>query len=432
MLDPRPLRFDPVHHHLTGHDDCDGTPLPVLDGLVTTTGAALAWATDDFGRTTAHPPPLGVVRPASVEDIGAILGFAREQGIPVVPRAEGHSTAGQAQAPGGIVLDMRGFTAVHQLSEDRVVVDAGVRWCDVLDTALSKGSAPPVLTDHLGTSVGGTLSVGGIGGATHHFGLQTDNVLQLDVVTPDGACVTCSPSVNVELFDDVRAGSGRRGVIVRATVRLVPAHTHARRFRLRYDDLGAFLADQRTLVTEGRFHHLEGRAEPVDRGWAYWMDGVSYFTPPTTPAEEYLLAGLSDVRDAAEVVDLAYRDFQHRLAGDATLSNSPDPLRHHHPWLTLLLPDHAAEHLVAEVFSGLTARDVGDAGRVLLYPVPRARINTPRFRLPDGPIAFLFGLLRAAPPNDPALLCRMLADNRELRDRAVRAGATTYLGAVEG
>ncbi len=38
----------------------------------------------------------------------------------------------------------------------------------------------PVLTDFIELSVGGTLSVGGIGGATQHYRLQIDNVLELE------------------------------------------------------------------------------------------------------------------------------------------------------------------------------------------------------------------------------------------------------------
>lgn len=431
MRDPETWHLDPTHRRLVPHTAPGSVPLPVLDGLVTTADPALAWATDDFGRTTSHRPPLGVVRPASTEDIGAVLRFAGEHDIPVVPRAEGHCTGGQAQAPGGLVLDMRGLHTVHHVGADQAIVDAGARWSDVLAATLPVQAAPPVLTDYLDLSVGGTLSVGGISGATHHFGLQTDNVVELDVVTTDGTLVTCSPHANAPLFDAVRAGGGRHGVITRATLRLVPAHTHARWYRLRYDDLATFLADQRTLMTEGRFQHLQGQAKPVDDTWTYRIDGVSYFTPPTTPAEQHLLAGLADRRDALEVTDLTYHGFQNRLAEDVALLRTLGPWQHPHPWLNLLLPDHATEQIVADTLATLIPQDIGDSGVVLLYPVPRARITTPRFRLPDTPIAFLFALLRAAPPDNPAVLRKMLDDNRALEAEVMAAGGAVYLGGVD-
>lgn len=55
---------------------------------------------------------------------------------------------------------------------DRVVVEAGATWSDVLRATLAQGKAPPVLTDYLELSVGGTLIVGGVGGTTSAFGAR--------------------------------------------------------------------------------------------------------------------------------------------------------------------------------------------------------------------------------------------------------------------
>ncbi|MFC5058356.1 FAD-binding protein [Saccharothrix xinjiangensis] len=404
---------------------------PIPSGTFSDEEDVLAWATDDFGRTTTLPRPLGVVRPDSVDDISTLLRFAGEHDIPVVPRAEGHSTAGQAQAPDGIVLDLRGFNTVHHIAGDRVMVEAGARWSQVLEATLPLGTTPPVLTDYMDLSVGGTLSVGGISGATHRHGLQTDNVVELDAVTPAGAVVTCSPEANPGLFDALRAGRGRQGVITRATLRLVPAHTHARRFRLHYDDLGTFLTDQRTLMTEGRFHHLQGQAKPEPDGtWTHRIDAVAYFTPPTTPEQQRLLAGLVDHRDTLEISDSTYHGFQNRMATDVKLLRTLGLWQGPHPWLNLLLPDHAAEQVLTEALATLTPAGIGQAGVVLIYPVPRSRIHTPQFRLPDTPIAFLFSVLRSTPPHDTPALQTALESNHHLRQQTTAAGGTVYLGDI--
>jgi FAD/FMN-containing dehydrogenase len=73
-----------------------------------------------------------------------------------------------------------------------------------------------VLTAVADTSVAGTLSVAGIGGTSHRFGAQVNNVIWMDVITPKGELVRCSASENRELFDCVRAGIGQFGVILRA------------------------------------------------------------------------------------------------------------------------------------------------------------------------------------------------------------------------
>ena len=67
---------------------------------------------------------------------------------------------------------------------------------------------PPVLTNNLGVTVAGTLSMAGLGVASFRYGTQADNVVELEVVTGAGEIVVCSREQNRELFDMVRCGLG--------------------------------------------------------------------------------------------------------------------------------------------------------------------------------------------------------------------------------
>jgi FAD/FMN-containing dehydrogenase len=149
------------------------------------------------------------------------------------------------------------FGHLVQVHEDTAVVQAGARWSEVLRAAIPRGVAPPVLTDYLELSVGGTLSVGGIGGTILH-GAQVDNVLELEVVTGTGARVVCSPSRRADLFHAVLAGLGQCGIITRATVRLLPAPPVVRHYELFYPTVAALTADQRRVVRDGRFAFVQG------------------------------------------------------------------------------------------------------------------------------------------------------------------------------
>jgi FAD/FMN-containing dehydrogenase len=93
---------------------------------------------------------------------------------------------------------------------DRVVVEAGATWSDVRRATLAQGKTPPVLTDYLELSVGGTLNVGGIGSTTSAFGVQSDNVTDMEVVTGEGKRVACSASDNADRSRRrcARTGSG--------------------------------------------------------------------------------------------------------------------------------------------------------------------------------------------------------------------------------
>ncbi|CCH29311.1 FAD-binding protein [Actinosynnema sp. NPDC047251] len=402
-------------------------PFPPVRGVISTEEHDLRWASTDFGRAVHHRP-LAVLRPDSVDDIAAVQRYATTHQLPLVPRAEGHSTSGQAQASGGIVVDMTGLDTVHRIGSDHLVVDAGARWSEVLAATIPHGLTPPVLTDYLELSVGGTLSVGGIGGTSHRHGAQTDNVLALDVLAPDGTRHTCSPTTNPLLFDAVRAGRGRQGVILTATLRLIRAHTHATVHRLRYDNLTDFLADQRTLMNEQRFDYLEGQAQPTETGpWALLIEAATFHSSPDQP--DRALHGLR--HHDADINTVPYLNFLDRLAESVALLRRIGPWQDPHPWLNLLLPDSDTENIVTTALATTTPELVGDSGLALLYPLPRARFTTPKLRLPQSTTSFLFSLLRAAPPASPATLARMVDHNHRLTTVATAAGGVAYLGDLD-
>jgi cytokinin dehydrogenase len=412
------VAFDPVGPGwLTASADT-GIRVPDLDGSLVVDPSSLAHAADDYGHIV-HRVPLAVLRPGSVADVQKLVRFANRHGLTVAMRGQGHSTYGQAQAS-GVVIDSSTLAAIHRVGADHVVVDAGVRWLELIKAVLARGLTPPVATDYLGLSVGGTLSVGGIGGATSHHGLLVDNVLSLEVVTGTGELVRCSPAVRPDLFHAVLGGLGQFGVIVRATVRLVPAATTARVYHLTYPDLASLTAAQRVAL--GRFSYLEGQVTPSSSGWAYLLEGVVYYTPPSAPDDSELLAGLGP----ADITEMPYFDWLNRIYD---LVQQLMALRLPGPWINLFLPDSATDSYVSELLATTAPADVG--GVVLLYPVPRALIRQPFVRLPDSPVVFLLALLRAVSPPDDAETQRLIAVNRAQYDQAVAVGGTHYpVGAV--
>lgn len=398
---------------------------PPLDGELVIDKASCAAATADFGHIV-HCEPGAVLRPGSTADIAEMVRFCDCHGIPVAARGQGHSTYGQAQAPGGLVIDMSLFDTVHHVGEDRAVVDAGTRWSSLVAASLARGLTPPVLTDYLELSVGGTLSVGGIGGTSGRYGAQADNVLELEVVTADGRRETCSPTRERGLFESVLSGLGQCALIVRATVRLLPAPASARRYKLYYRDLTALTADQRRVLADGRFGYVEGQvyADPTG-GWGYMLEAAAFFTPPSPPDDAARLQDLQYERGSEEIVDLSYLDFLDRLARSVEYLKFTGEWHHPHPWLNIFLPDSSTDAFVHGVLKTLTPEDIGPTGVVLLYPIRRERLRTPLLRVPHEPVIFLFTLLRTALPS-PLAVANMTASNRALYERARAVGGTAY------
>lgn len=395
--------------------------MPALIGSLDTDENALAWAAHDYGDTV-HDRPTAVLRPANAADISTVIKHAGEYNLAVVPRGQGHSTSGQAQAPDGIVVDMTGLSTIHEVGPDRVVVDAGARWSDVLRATLPHGLTPPVLTDYLELTVGGTLSVGGLGGASHHHGAQTDNVLSLDVVTPTGDVVTCSPSTNRAVFHAVRAGRGRNGVITRATLRLVRAPETVAWHKLHYDTIGQLIADQLRLVTAGTFDYVEGQLKIRDGQHVAELEAVT-FTGTSSGRGD--LNGLS-FREAETQV-ATYWEFVDRLAPGEPVLREVGLWDSPHPWCNLLVPSAAAEDLLHQADRELGAELYSDFGLVLAYPLRADRITTPLLRLPEDDLVFLIAALRYAPAASPEIVAAMHDANDRLISKVLAAGGTLYL-----
>ncbi|KAE8676001.1 hypothetical protein F3Y22_tig00111640pilonHSYRG00246 [Hibiscus syriacus] len=110
----------------------------------------------------------------------------------VAARGNGHSINGQAMAGGGLVIDMRSteenhFEFLTIIDSPYIDVSGGALWENVLTRCILRfGLAPRSWTDYLSLTVGGTLSNAGVSGQTFHYGPQTSNVTELEVITGKG------------------------------------------------------------------------------------------------------------------------------------------------------------------------------------------------------------------------------------------------------
>lgn len=401
-------------------------PIPRLDGQLTFDPGARQTVADDFGHLV-HRSPQGVLLPASGRDVAATITWATQRGVGFAACGRRHSVFGRSQVDDGIVADMSYLDAVEDVQSDRVVVGAGATWSHVLAATLPYGRTPPVLTDYLDLSVGGTLAVGGVGGTSSTFGLQVDNVLELEVVTGTAAELTCSAHRNRDLFDVVRGGLGQVGVVTRATLALIRAPEQVRRFQLLYPDLSAMLADQRLLRDEGRFDALQGAITARPEGGSnFGIDAAAYFSGDR-PDDGALLAGLSDERSQRQLSTLSYHDYANRLATlDAALrANGQWWLPH--PWLTTFVGDSVVEAVVGAELEALDlARDLGPFGQIVLSPLIGAAITAPLVRLPVDEHIFALNFIRVPTGDDPEAAARLVDANRAAYERISAAGGTLY------
>ena len=405
--------------------------LPKLDGaLLLDEESRRAIATDE--GYMFHRVPAAVLRPGSVQDIVAMVRYANQHKLKVAIRGDGHSRYGQTQAEAGVVIDSRSLNAVSVRTPHSADAQLGAFWSAVADATLPKGLTPRMFP---GTclaliTIGGTLSAGGIGNMSPHYGALVDNVTDIDVVTGDGRLVTCSPEHESELFDMVLAGQGQCGVIVRAGLPLMPAPTHVMHHELTYTALDAYLTDQLRLVREGRFDGQRGQMLRDQSGtWRFVIEVGKFFTSPDEPNTRALEADLR-FASAAAPVRMTYRDYlfllQARGIGGPSSAGTGRPS----PFITMWIPASATRAYVDSILS-LTpearALNPGQGAEGFgCYPLNTRRFTRPLFKVPSEEQAFAVWLFRSVKPDDEAALSALLASNRELLAKMTAVGGKRY------
>ena len=411
--------------------NADAHPIPALDGTLRTDLAARAESATDMGRIE-RVLPWAVLFPGSVGDIQKMVRFCREHGIRVSQRGQHHSMHGQSLSP-GLVIERGALRQVREVAADRIVVDAGVTFKEILLRTLPHALRPRVLPGYAGLSVGGQLSVGGcpmIG----KFGGTVDNVRALQVVTGTGDVVECSETENVELFEAMLGGMGQCGIITRATLEAVHAHANARTWLLNYADPAAMFSDLRTLFERGEvdevYHVSFPPGSPV---FAFQLFVTKYWDPGAPPDDAHLLRELHHPAALAVAQDRPY--FEWATFVDAQvelLMASVQWEKLAKPWYDVWLPDSEVETHVLDVLRNLRPDDVGAGGFVLLFPHRRSAMRRPFYRVPEGGAhdrIWLFDLATTSntPTRDASWVEGKLARNRAWWEKAKARGGVRYV-----
>jgi cytokinin dehydrogenase len=138
-----------------------------IRGEVLVDDASRESVSTDFGHMIVRKPGA-VVRPASTEDVASAVKFAVRHSLSVSTRGGGHSQTGQSLSD-QIVLDMTSLDKVLEVNPGRegtATCQAGLKWRTLVEQLAPQQLSPPVLTNNLEVSIGGTLSTGGLGVAS--------------------------------------------------------------------------------------------------------------------------------------------------------------------------------------------------------------------------------------------------------------------------
>lgn len=216
-----------------------------------------------WGRTA--PTTARLIRPRTYEEAALAVRECGARGG--IARGLGRAYGDAAQNAGGAVLDMTGLDRVHAIDADggTVLCDAGVSLHRLMEVLLPLGWFVPVTPGTRYVTVGGAIGAD-IHGKNHHVsGSFSRHVLSLELLTADGQVRTVVPGT--PLFEATAGGMGLTGVILTATVRLLPVETSLMSVDTEragdLDDLMARLAD-----TDHRYRYSVAWIDLLARGRA--------------------------------------------------------------------------------------------------------------------------------------------------------------------
>ena len=316
-------------------------------------------------------------------DVAAALAFGRSRGLGTAVRCGGHSVSGQSTVDDGLVVDLRRMNGVEVDPAARTARVGGGALMSDLDRATQPHGLAVTGGRASTTGVGGLALGGGSGWLERSFGLMCDNLLAVDLVTPDGREVHADAREHPELFWALHGGGGNFGVATAFTFGLHPLPAFSMALLLWEADKGPeVLTRYRDL--------LDGAPDAAGGALIYFTAPPEEFVPPglvgrqvvgvlvtwTGPVEEVtaFAAPLLELGPAAEVVtDIPYADLQCML---------DDPPGHRNYWSAEYLsglPDEAvglfcrraadmiapsgSQHVVFPLGGAVAAADPG-------YPVP--------------------------------------------------------------
>lgn len=253
-------------------------------------------AYESDGLTAYKQIPLLVVLPETVEQVSAVMRYAHENGIKVVPRGAGTSLSGGAlPLADGILLGLGKFNRVLEIDyENRcAVVQPGVTNLAITQAVQHEGFYyAPDPSSQIACTIGGNIAENSGGVHCLKYGLTTNNVLGLQVVLITGEVVRIGgkhlDSEGFDLLGLMVGSEGLLGVVTEVTVRILKSPETARAVLVGFpssEDAGQCVAD---VISAGI---IAGGMEMMDK-------------PAIHAAEEFVHAGYPLDVEALLIVEL--------------------------------------------------------------------------------------------------------------------------------
>lgn len=299
------------------------------------------YAVDWRGAYQANP--VAVVKPASTDEVAAVMRTAADQNLAVVPAGGRTGLCGaavaQANGPPSIVLSMERMNRVRSIDarDFSIVAEAGCVVQNIQQAATDVDRLFPIQWGAQGTAqIGGMLGTNAGGIRTLRWGNARELVLGLEVVLPDG-----------RVLDDLRrvrkdnsgyalrhlfiGAEGTLGVITAAALRLAPQLKNVETAFIAVPSPDAALSLYGRMMESGAdlvafelcARHCMEVADrygvglriplPIESPW-YVMAEIAA-AHPSVPLREMMEDTLGEAMEAGEVTDAALAESEAQRLG---------------------------------------------------------------------------------------------------------------------
>ncbi|MGH2587525.1 MAG: FAD-binding protein [Dehalococcoidia bacterium] len=167
--------------------------------------------------------PRRIALPAVEEEIRALVGEARAEGLAVRVAGTGHSFT-PLVATDGLLVSLDNWRGIesHDAERGRVTVRAGTKLHDLGEELLALGLAMENLGDVDVQSIAGAVSTG-THGTGRTLGSISTQVVGLRLVSADGELIDITDEEDPDLLRAARVSLGVLGVLSAVTLRVCPA-----------------------------------------------------------------------------------------------------------------------------------------------------------------------------------------------------------------
>ena len=204
-----------------------------------------------WNRAATQEPSL-VVFPQTVNDVVAMVMFARGEGLQIVPQNTGRGAAPLGRIENAVLVKFARMARVEiDADRRRARAEAGATWGSVQAAAEAHG-----LTGLAGSSPGigvvGYSLGGGLGWLSRRYGFACNSVLAIEVVTADGRVLRVDADHEPDLFWALRGGGGDYAIVTALEFALYPVRE----------------------LYAGAIYWPQERAKEVLNAWQEWVTAV--------------------------------------------------------------------------------------------------------------------------------------------------------------